>query len=246
MTKLENKIALVTGASRGIGAAVARRLARDGATVIVNYAGKAQEAEAVVRAIETEGGRAVTAQADVSDADAVARMWGSAEAGFGGVDILVNNAGIMKLAPLASSDDALFDSQIAVNLKGSFNTMREAARRLRSGGRIINFSTSVIGLRLETYGVYIATKAAIEGLTAVLSKEMRGRNVTVNAIAPGPTGTDLFLNGKSQEQIERLAKLNPLERLGTPDDIAGAVAFLAGPDGQWINGQVLRANGGMN
>lgn len=245
MTKLENRIALVTGASRGIGAAVARRLARDGATVIVNYAGKAEEAEAVVRAIEAEGGRAVTAQADVSDAAAVARMWGSAEAGFGGVDILVNNAGIMKLAPVASSDDALFDSQIAVNLKGSFNTMREAARRLRNGGRIINFSTSVIGLRLETYGVYIATKAAIEGLTAVLSKEMRGRNITVNAIAPGPTGTDLFLNGKSQEQIDRLAKLNPLERLGTPDDIAGAVAFLAGPDGQWINGQVLRANGGM-
>lgn len=245
MTKLENRIALVTGASRGIGAAVARRLAQDGATVIVNYAGKAQEAEAVVRAIEAEGGRAVTAQADVSDAGAVARMFDSAGAGFGGVDILVNNAGIMKLAPVASSDDALFDSQIAVNLKGSFNTMREAARRLRDGGRIINFSTSVIGLRLETYGVYIATKAAIEGLTAVLSKEMRGRRITVNAIAPGPTGTDLFLNGKSQEQIDRLAKLNPLERLGTPDDIAGAVAFLAGPDGQWINGQVLRANGGM-
>ncbi|HEX2760585.1 MAG TPA: SDR family oxidoreductase, partial [Rhizomicrobium sp.] len=201
--------------------------------------------EAVVRAIEAQGGRAVTAQADVSDAGAVARMFDSAEAGFGGVDILVNNAGIMKLAPVASSDDALFDSQIAVNLKGSFNTMREAARRLRSGGRIINFSTSVIGLRLETYGVYIATKAAIEGLTTVLSKEMRGRNITVNAIAPGPTGTDLFLHGKSQEQIDRLAKLNPLERLGTPDDIAGAVAFLAGPDGQWINGQVLRANGGM-
>jgi 3-oxoacyl-[acyl-carrier protein] reductase len=245
MTNLENKIAIVTGASRGIGAAVAQRLARDGATVIVNYAGNASEAEAVVRGIEAKGGRAVTAQADVSDPSAVARMFDSAEAGFGGVDILVNNAGIMKLAPVAASDDALFDSQIAVNLKGSFNAMREAARRLRGGGRIINFSTSVIGLRLETYGVYIATKAAIEGLTAVLSKEMRGRGITVNAVAPGPTGTDLFLNGKSQEQIDRLAKLNPLERLGTPEDIANAVAFLAGPDGQWINGQVLRANGGM-
>jgi len=245
MTNLENKIAIITGASRGIGAAVAQRLARDGATVIVNYAGNAPEAEAVVRGIEAKGGRAVTAQADVSDPSAVARMFDSAEAGFGGVDILVNNAGIMKLAPVAASDDALFDSQIAVNLKGSFNAMREAARRLRGGGRIINFSTSVIGLRLETYGVYIATKAAIEGLTAVLSKEMRGRGITVNAVAPGPTGTDLFLNGKSQEQIDRLAKLNPLERLGTPEDIANAVAFLAGPDGQWINGQVLRANGGM-
>jgi len=242
---LKDKIAIVTGASRGIGAAIAQRLAREGATVIVNFAGKPAEAEAVVRAIEAEGGRAVTAQADVSDASAVARMFDSAEAGFGGVDILVNNAGIMKLAPIATSDDALFDSQITVNLKGSFNSMREAAKRLRNGGRIINFSTSVVGLKLETYGVYVATKAAVEGLTAILSKELRGRNITVNAVAPGPTGTDLFLNGKSQELIDRLAKMNPLERLGTPDDIANVVAFLAGPDGGWINGQVLRANGGM-
>jgi 3-oxoacyl-[acyl-carrier protein] reductase len=242
---LKDKIAIVTGASRGIGAAIAQRLAKDGATVIVNYAGKAEEAEAVVRAIEAAGGRAVSAKADVSDAAAVTRMFDSAEAGFGGVDILVNNAGIMKLAPIAASDDALFDSQIAVNLKGSFNAMREAAKRLRGGGRIINFSTSVVGLKLETYGVYVATKAAIEGLTGVLSKELRGRNITVNAVAPGPTGTDLFLNGKSPELIDRLAKMNPLERLGTPDDIANVVAFLASPEGGWINGQVLRANGGM-
>ena len=242
---LKDKIAIVTGASRGIGAAIAQRLAKDGVTVIVNYAGKAEEAEAVVRAIEAAGGRAVSAKADVSDAAAVARMFDSAEAGFGGVDILVNNAGIMKLAPIAASDDALFDSQIAVNLKGSFNAMREAAKRLRSGGRIINFSTSVVGLKLETYGVYVATKAAVEGLTGVLSKELRGRNITVNAVAPGPTGTDLFLNGKSPELIDRLAKMNPLERLGTPDDIANVVAFLASPEGGWINGQVLRANGGM-
>jgi len=242
---LKDKIAIVTGASRGIGAAIAQRLAKDGATVIVNYAGKAEEAEAVVRAIEAAGGRAVSAKADVSDAAAVTRMFDSAEAGFGGVDILVNNAGIMKLAPIAASDDTLFDSQIAVNLKGSFNAMREAAKRLRGGGRIINFSTSVVGLKLETYGVYVATKAAIEGLTGVLSKELRGRNITVNAVAPGPTGTDLFLNGKSPELIDRLAKMNPLERLGTPDDIANVVAFLASPEGGWINGQVLRANGGM-
>jgi 3-oxoacyl-[acyl-carrier protein] reductase len=242
---LKDKIAIVTGASRGIGAAIAQRLAKDGATVIVNYAGKAEEAEAVVRAIEAKGGRAVTAQADVSDPAAVARMFDSAEAGFGGVDILVNNAGIMKLASIAASDDALFDSQIAVNLKGSFNAMREAARRLREGGRIINFSTSVVGLKLETYGVYVATKAAVEGLTGILSKELRGKNITVNAVAPGPTGTDLFLNGKSPELIDKLAKMNPLERLGTPDDIANVVAFLASPEGGWINGQVLRANGGM-
>lgn len=242
---LKGKIAIVTGASRGIGAAIARRLAKDGATVIVNYAGKAQEAESVVRAIEAAGGRAITAQADVSDPKAVARMFDSAEAGFGGVDILVNNAGIMKLAPIAASDDALFDSQIAVNLKGSFNAMREAAKRLKSGGRIINFSTSVVGLKLETYGVYVATKAAVEGLTGILSKELRGKNITVNAVAPGPTGTDLFLNGKSPELIDRLAKMNPLERLGTPEDIANVVAFLASPEGGWVNGQVLRANGGM-
>jgi 3-oxoacyl-[acyl-carrier protein] reductase len=159
--------------------------------------------------------------------------------------VLVNNAGIMKLATLADSDDALFDSQVAVNLKGTFNALREASRRLRNGGRIINFSTSVVGLRLETYGVYAATKAAVEAMTPILAKELRGRSITVNAIAPGPTATDLFLDGKSPELIGRMSKMNPLERLGTPEDIAAAVAFLAGPDGAWINGQVLRANGGM-
>jgi 3-oxoacyl-[acyl-carrier protein] reductase len=157
----------------------------------------------------------------------------------------VNNAGIMKLAPLAASDDALFDSQIAVNLKGSFNTMREAAQRLRKGGRIVNFSSSVVGLLQPGYGAYAATKAAIEAASMVLARELRGREITVNAIAPGPTATDLFLNGKSDELIDRLAKLSPLERLGTPEDIAAAVAFLVGSDGAWINGQVLRANGGV-
>ncbi|MCI3204070.1 MULTISPECIES: SDR family oxidoreductase [Pseudomonadota] len=241
----QEKIALVTGASRGIGAAIARRLAADGFTVVVNYAGNATEAEQVVADIEKSGGRAISAQADVSDAAAVSRLFDGAEAAYGGIDVLVNNAGIMKLAPLADSDDALFDSQVAVNLKGTFNTLRLASRRLRDGGRIINFSTSVIGLRLENYGVYAATKAAVETLTAILSKELRGRSITVNAVAPGPTATDLFLHGKSPELIERMSKMNPLERLGTPDDIAHAVAFLASPAGGWINGQVLRANGGM-
>jgi 3-oxoacyl-[acyl-carrier protein] reductase len=239
------KVAIVTGASRGIGADIARRLARDGFVVVINYAGKSAEAEQVARDIEESGGRAITAQADVSDPAAVARLFDSAEAAFGGVDVLVNNAGIMKLAPLADSDDALFDSQIAVNLKGTFNTLRVAARRLQARGRIVNLSTSVVGLRLETYGVYAATKSAVETLTAVLAKELRGRSITVNAVAPGPTGTDLFLNGKSTELVERMAKMNPLERLGTPADIANTVAFLVGPDGGWINGQVLRANGGM-
>jgi 3-oxoacyl-[acyl-carrier protein] reductase len=243
--KPQAKVAIVTGGSRGIGAAIARRLAGDGFTVVINYAGKAAEAEQLAGEIEKVGGHAITARADVSDPAAVARLFDAAEAAYGGVDVLVNNAGIMKLARLAESDDALFDSHIAVNLKGTFNTLRQAACRLRDGGRIINLSSSLVGLKMETYGVYAATKAAVETFTAILSKELRGRAITVNAVAPGPTATDLFLDGKSPELIDRLAKMNPLERLGTPADIANAVAFLAGPDGGWINGQVLRANGGM-
>jgi len=245
MTNESNRVGIITGASRGIGAAVAERLAADGLTVVINYSGDVKSAEALAKKIEAKGGRALTAKADVSDPNAVRGMFDAAEAAFGGVDVLVNNAGIMKLASIADSDDALFDQQIAINLKGSVNAMREAAKRLRDGGRIINFSTSVVGIKLETYGVYAATKAAIETMTAILSKEMRGRNITVNAVAPGPVGTELFLNGKSQELIDRMAKMNPLQRLGTPQDIAATVSFLAGPDGGWINGQVLRANGGM-
>lgn len=240
-----DRVAIVTGASRGIGAAIARRLATDGFTVIVNYAGSKNAAEELAAEIIQSGGQAVTHQADVSDAAAVKRMFESAESAFGGIDVLVNNAGIMKLASVKDGDDSVFDSQISINLKGSIYTMREASQRLRDGGRIVNFSTSVVGLKLENYGVYAATKAAVETLTAILAKELRGRDITVNAVAPGPTATDLFLNGKSDELIERMAKMNPLERLGTPEDIAAAVAFLVGDDGRWINGQVLRANGGM-
>lgn len=243
--KQNNKVAIVTGAARGIGAAIAQRLAADGFTVVVNYAGSAQAAEAVVQDIERAGGTAIAAQADVSDAAAVARMFDAAEAAYGGVDVLVNNAGIMKLASLADSDDALFDSQITINLKGTFNTLREAARRLRSGGRIVNFSSSVVGLYHPTYAVYAATKAGVEAMTHVLTKELRGRNITVNTVAPGPTATSLFLDGKPQDVIDRLAKLAPLERLGQPEDIAAAVSVLAGPDGAWINGQTIRVNGGI-
>jgi 3-oxoacyl-[acyl-carrier protein] reductase len=240
-----NKVAIVTGGSRGIGAAIAERLASDGFTIVVNYAGSAREAEALVSKIEAAGGKAISARADVSDAGSVARMFDAAETAFGGVDVVVNNAGIMKLAPIADSDDALFDSQVAVNLKGTFNVLRQAAKKLRPGGRIINLSSSVVGLLQPSYGVYAGTKAAVEAMTHVLSKELRGRNITVNAVAPGPTATALFLNGKSRELVDAIAKLAPLERLGQPEDIAGAIAFLAGPDGAWINGQVLRVNGGI-
>jgi 3-oxoacyl-[acyl-carrier protein] reductase len=245
MSAQASKVAMVTGGSRGIGAAIAERLARDGFTVVINYAGDVASAEALTRKIEAAGGRALTAQADVADPAAVQRLFDAAEAAFGGVDVLVNAAGVMQLATIAASDDALFDRTIAVNLKGSFNTMREAAKRLRNGGRVVNFSTSVVGLNMPTYAVYVATKAGVEALTHVMSKEMRGRQITVNAVAPGPTATDLFLKGKSPELIDQLAKMPPLERLGQPEDIANVVAFLAGPDGGWVNGQVLRANGGM-
>ena len=245
MSDMKNRVAIVTGASRGIGAAIAERLGRDGFTVIVNYAGNAAMANAVVARIEATGGVALSAQADVADPVAVKKMFDAAETAFGGVDVLINNAGIMALSPLAATEDLDFDKTVSVNLKGTFNTMREAGRRLRDNGRIINFSTSVVGLKLENYGIYAATKAAVETLTAIMAKEMRGRNITVNAVAPGPTATDLFLDGKSEEVIARMAKMSPLERLGTPEDIAGVVAFLAGPDGAWVNGQTLRANGGI-
>jgi 3-oxoacyl-[acyl-carrier protein] reductase len=245
MTEPANKVAIVTGGSRGIGAAVAQRLAHDGFAVVVNYSGDAALAEALVRKIEQAGGRAAAVQADISDPAAVRRLFEAAGAAFGGVDVLVNNAGIMTLANTADTADAAFDRLIAVNLKGTFNTLREAAARLRAGGRIINFSSSVVGLLQPTYAVYAATKAGVEAMTSVLAKELRGRKITVNAVAPGPTATNLFLKGKPQQVVDHLAKLAPLERLGQPDDIASAVAFLAGPDAGWINGQTLRANGGI-
>ena len=245
MEQNDAKVALVTGASRGIGMAIAERLARDGFKLIINYSENATPAEALVRKLEEAGGHGIAVKADISDSSAVRQMFEAAEAEFGGVDVLVNNAGIMALASIAETDDASFDRHIAVNLKGTFNTLREAAKRLRNGGRIVNFSSSVVGLLMPTYGVYVATKAAVEGLTSVLAKELRGRNITVNAVAPGPTATDLFLKGKPQDVVDRMAKMAPLERLGQPSDIANVVSFLAGPDAAWVNGQVLRVNGGI-
>jgi len=242
-----NKVALVTGSSRGIGAAIAKRLAADGFSVIINYAGRAGDAEAVVKAIKAAGGRAAAVQADISAPADVSSLFDQTVELFGGIDVLVNNAGIMQpgLVNLADTDDTLFARLVAVNLKGTFHSLRLAAGRLRAGGRIINFSSSIVGLALPGYSVYAGTKAAIEAMTHIFAKELRGRAITVNAVAPGPTATDLLLNGKTPEQISQLAKMPPLERLGTPEDIAAAVSFLAGPDGAWINGQVLRANGGL-
>jgi 3-oxoacyl-[acyl-carrier protein] reductase len=241
------KVAIVTGASRGIGASVARRLAADGIAVIVNYAGRAADAEAVVESIRVAGGRAAAIQADVTVPGQVAAMFDNTITLFGGVDIVVNNAGIMQpgLVSLVDTDDVLFDRLVDINLKGTFNVLRAAARKLRRDGRIVNFSSSMKGLALPGYSIYAATKAAVETMTNIFAKELRGRNITVNAVAPGPTATELFLKDKTPEQIERLAKMPPLERLGEPDDISAVVSFLVSNAASWIDGQTIRVNGGI-
>jgi 3-oxoacyl-[acyl-carrier protein] reductase len=241
----KDKVALITGSSRGIGAELALRLAADGFKVVVNYAGSAGPAQDVADRINAAGGEAIVVQADVADPAAVVAMFDAAEKAFGSIDVAINSAGVMRLARIAEFNDESFDQIMAINVKGTFNVSREAARRLRDGGRIINLTTSVIGVRLPTYGVYCATKAAVEALTQILAQELRGRSITVNAVAPGPVATELFLEGKSPEIIDRMAKMNPLERLGQPEDIARLVSFLAGPEGGWVNGQKIRANGGM-
>lgn len=235
----------MTGASGGIGRAVARRLARDGFAVVVNYAGQASKAEAAVAEIVAAGGRARAVQADVASAPDVERLFKTAIDTFGAVNVVVNCAGIMPLRPIAGGDVEAFDKVIATNLRGTFVLLSQAAQHVASGGRIIAFSSSVIAKAFPTYGPYIASKAGVEGLVPVLANELRGRNVTVNAVAPGPVATELFLSGKTDAQIDQLRTLPPLERLGQPVDIAGVVSFLAGPDGAWINAQVLRANGGF-
>ena len=245
MNTSQSNVAIVTGASRGIGAAIARRLAEDGFAVVANYAGSAGAATKLVQEIESAGGRAISIQADVSDPNAVQRLFNSAESELGGVDVLVNNAGIMKLARLAEADVATFDQLVAINLKGVFNSLREAARRLHDGGRIVNFSSSVVGFYQPTYGIYAATKAAVEAMTHVLAKELGPRGITVNAIAPGPVATELFLRGKDEATIESMKRMNPLGRLGEVEDIAKVVSLLVDPDSGWINGQVVRVNGGI-
>ncbi|WP_129843220.1 SDR family oxidoreductase [Streptomyces sp. RFCAC02] len=239
------RVAVVTGGSRGIGRAVSLRLARDGMAVVVNYAGDTAAAEETVAAVTEEGGRAVAVRADVADEHAVAALFDRAERDFGGVDAVVNCAGRMVLSPIADLDLAELDALHRTNIRGTFVVAQQAARRLRTGGSFVAFSTSVVGTQFPTYGAYAASKGAVEAMTMILARELRGRDITVNTVAPGPTATDLFLEGKTDEQVDRLAKVPPLERLGTPEDIARVVAFLTGPEGHWVNGQILRANGGM-
>jgi 3-oxoacyl-[acyl-carrier protein] reductase len=238
------RVAIVTGGSRGIGRAAAERLAADGMAVVIVYAGNKAEAGKAVDEIKAAGGQAIAAQADVADETAVAAAFDLAAETFGGVDVVVNSAGIMPLGTVADMDLEVFDRVQRTNSRGTFVVAQQAARKLRNGGAIINVSSSVVGLRFPQYGAYAMTKGGVEALTLVLARELRGRDITVNAVAPGPTATALFLEGKDEATIDALAKQAPLERIGSPEDIAEVISFLAGP-ARWINGQVVRANGGI-
>lgn len=245
MKTLTGKIILVTGASRGIGAAVAHKLAAEGATVIVNFAGNKEAADNTVAAIKALGAEAMAVQADVSKSDEVKKMFDTVIAQYGRIDVLVNNAGILLYKLIKDTTDEDFDRQFAINVKGTFNTMREAATRLADNGTIINFSSSTTRLLLPTYGPYVATKGAVEQMTRVFAKEVGSRGINVNVVSPGPTNTELFLNGKTQEALDRLAGLSAFNRIGEPEDIAKVVAFLVSDDAKWISGQNIGANGGM-
>ncbi|WP_306319982.1 MULTISPECIES: SDR family oxidoreductase [unclassified Streptomyces] len=244
-TNATRRVAVVTGGSRGIGRAVSERLARDGLTVAVNYAGDTAAAEETVKTITAAGGRAIAVRADVADEEAVSALFDRVEADFGGVDVVVNCAGRMSLSTIADLDLSVLDSLHRTNIRGAFVVAQQAARRLRAGGAFVGFSTSVVATQFPTYGAYTASKGAVEAMTLILARELRGRDITVNTVAPGPTATDLFLDGKTDDQVAALTKAPPLERLGAPDDIAHVVAFLASAEGHWVNGQILRANGGL-
>ena len=239
------KVALITGSSRGIGAAIAKRLAQDGYSITVNYVISRDLAAGVVRDIEAAGGSAIFEQADVSDPAAVRRLFDANDRAFGGIDVVVSNAGIMRLAPFRDLSDADFDRMIAVNVKGGFNVLREAARRVRDGGRIFTLSSSITQLRSPTYGAYAASKGAQELYANILAKELEGRRISVNAIAPGVVNTSLFTDGKTPPQIAGFAQRTPHKRLGEPEDIADVVSTLCSDDGWWVNGQTVFANGGI-
>jgi 3-oxoacyl-[acyl-carrier protein] reductase len=245
MTNELKRTAIITGASGGIGRAVAKRLANDGFSVVVHYAGNSAKADEVVAELKAAGGQAIAVQANVASGPDVAMLFDQTLKAFEKIDVVVNCAGIMPIFRISGGDVESFDKVIATNLRGSFLVMAQAAQHISSGGRIIAFSSSVLAKSLPGYGAYIASKAGVEGLVRVLANELRGRNITVNAISPGPVATELFLHGKTEEQVKQFAEMSPLERLGRPEDIAGVVSFLAGPDGGWVNSQVLRTNGGF-
>jgi 3-oxoacyl-[acyl-carrier protein] reductase len=245
MNTLALKVVLVTGSSRGIGAAVAHKLAAEGAKVIINYAGGKEAADQTVNAIKQQGGDAIALQADVSKANEVAAMFDAAIAHYGKIDVLVNNAGIMITKLLKDTTDEDFTRQFDINVRGTFNTMREAATKLADGGSIINFSSTTTRVMMPTYSTYVATKGAVEQLTRVFAKEVGARGINVNTVSPGPTNTELFTKGKPQEIIDRLASLSAFNRIGEPEDIARIVAFLASDEAKWISAQNIGANGAM-
>jgi 3-oxoacyl-[acyl-carrier protein] reductase len=236
--------AIVTGASGGIGKGIAERLAADGFSVVVHYSGNAAKAQDAVKGIESKGGKAIAIGADISKVDQVKQLFEKTKTAFGEINVVVNSAGIMELSPIQKGDIDAFDKIIATNLRGSYLVMSEAANHIVDGGRIILFSSSVLGKNFPTYGAYIASKSGVEGLTRVLANELGPRKITVNAVAPGPVATDLFLKGKSDELIANIAKMAPLGRLGEVSDIVGVVSFLVSQEGGWVNGQILRVNGG--
>jgi 3-oxoacyl-[acyl-carrier protein] reductase len=244
MKTLSEKVILVTGASRGIGAAVALKVANEGAKVIINYAGGREAAEQTVNEIKQQGGDAIALQADVTKPDEVKAMFDAAIAHYGRIDVLVNNAGVMSMSPLKDATDEDFEKQFNTNTKGTFNTLREAATRLADNGSIVNFSTTQTRASFPGYGIYAASKAAVDQFTRIFAKEV-GRGINVNSVQPGPIATELFLKGKSEEQIAKLAAANAFNRLGTPADVAHLVAFLVSDDANWISGQNIAPNGGM-
>ncbi|WP_379130034.1 SDR family oxidoreductase [Paenibacillus sp. sgz500958] len=242
---LLGKVALVTGASRGIGRTIAEQLAELGASVVINYSSSPAQAEEAVEGIKAKGGTAVALKADISQPAQIEQLFKGSIATFGKLDIVVNNAGIMITKGIADVTEEEFDKQFAINVKGTYFSCRQAFLHLEHGGRVINFSTSVNGQMFPAYSVYAGTKGAVEQFTRQLAKEFGHKGITINAVAPGPVATELFLNGKSEELLENLKKANALGRLGETGDIASVVSFLAGPDSQWITGQTLRVNGGF-
>lgn len=244
MKNLTGKVAIVTGASRGIGSAIAKQLAGLGAKVVVNYSNSAPQAAQVVQEIIDAGGVAVAIQADVSKLADVERLFTDSLAQFGKIDILINNAGVILYKLLADVTEADYDRLFGINVKGTYFACQQAMKHMANGGRIVNFSTSVVGAMLPTYSVYAATKGAVEQISRQLAKEFGPKNITINTLSPGPVRTELFSADKTEEQMAAIAKMNAFGRLGEPEDIANVISFLVSDQSGWVTGQTLRVNGG--